>query len=255
MKHAALLFLSAALVSPAAAQTARRGAAPPPASATAAVIVTVTDGKGAPLEGVTVRVSGGVDREGETARDGTLRLQGLRPGAYRFRFIRDGSITLERDVTVSAAQRTIDQHVMLSAAERNAAPPSPSPAPPPEPSRPPKPLPPAGKAVTVSLPSYIEQNFISASQPQKVSSVACSGVVESVLWQIRDPWQNRRHPGADAMLYVVGGEGALHMNDRDLPLEAGTFVSVPRGMTYGLTRRGRNPLIVLATLGGEPCAP
>ena len=57
------------------------------------------------------------------------------------------------------------------------------------------------------------------------------------------------------MLYVVGGEGALHMNDRDLPLEAGTFVSVPRGMTYGLTRRGRNPLIVLATLGGEPCAP
>jgi mannose-6-phosphate isomerase-like protein (cupin superfamily) len=56
------------------------------------------------------------------------------------------------------------------------------------------------------------------------------------------------------MLYVVGGEGTLRMNDRDVPLDAGTFVSVPRGTAYGFTRRGRNPLIVLATLGGEACA-
>lgn len=257
MKHAALLLLSVALASSAAAQTARRGAAPP-APATAAVIVTVTDGKGAPLEGVSVRVTGAADREGDTARDGTLRLQGLRAGTYRFRFTRPGSITLERDVLVASGQRTIDQYVTLSAADGTAAPSpsqSPSPAPPPEPSKPSKPLPPAGKAVSVSLPSYIEQNFIGGSQPQKVSDVACSGLVESVLWQIREPWQNRRHPNADAMLYVVGGEGSLRMNDRDLQLEAGTFVSVPRGTTYGLTRRGRNPLIVLATLGGESCSP
>ena len=107
----------------------------------------------------------------------------------------------------------------------------------------------------MSLPAYIEQNFIGGTQPQKTSNLACSGVVESVLWQIREPWQNRRHPSADAMLYVVGGEGTLRMNDRDVPLDAGTFVSVPRGTAYGLTRRGRNPLIVLGTLGGEACAP
>jgi mannose-6-phosphate isomerase-like protein (cupin superfamily) len=139
---------------------------------------------------------------------------------------------------------------MLSAAERPVPPPVEAPRPAPA-----KPLPPAGKPVTVSVPSYIEQNFITNSQPQKVSNVACSGVVESVLWQIREPWPNRRHPNADAMLYVVGGEGTVRMNDRDLPLQAGAFVSVPRGTTYAFTRRGRNPLIVLATLGGEPCAP
>jgi mannose-6-phosphate isomerase-like protein (cupin superfamily) len=138
---------------------------------------------------------------------------------------------------------------MLSAAVK--APPPP--APPPEPAKP-APLPPPGKAVTVSVPDFVEQNLISASQPQRVSAVACSGVIQTVLWQVREPWENRQHT-ADAMLYVVGGEGTLRMNDNDLPLSAGRFVSVPRGTSYSLTRRGRNPLIVLASLGGDPCSP
>jgi hypothetical protein len=248
MTHVAFAFLLVlTLRSPAEAQPARRGATPAPA--TASIAVTVTDGRGTPLEGVTVRVSGAVDREDATARDGTIRLQGLRSGAYRFRFMRDGFITLERDITVASGQRTMDQQVMLSAAERTAA------APPPAAAKPEKPLPPPGKAVTVSLPAYIEQNFIGATQPQKVSNVACSGVAESVLWQVREPWVGRQHENADAMLYTVGGEGLLRMNERDLPLDAGTFVSVPRGTRYSVTRRGRNPLIVLATLAGAPCAP
>ena len=242
------VVLVVAMTRPAAAQTGRRGTAPAPA-ATAAVTVAVTDGTGTPLGGVAVRVSGAVDREGRTAADGRLRLEGLRSGTYRFRFAREGSITLERDVTIASGQRTVDQHVMLSAAERSAAP-----APAPESAKP-APPPPAGKAVTVSLPAYIEQNFIGGSQPQKVSNVACSGMAETELWQIREPWPNRQHPNADAMLYTVGGEGTLRMNDRDVPLSAGTFVSVPRATTYAFTRRGRNPLIVLATLAGEPCAP
>jgi mannose-6-phosphate isomerase-like protein (cupin superfamily) len=246
MKHLVLpLLLASAFPWPVAAQTGRRTTAPP---ATATVLVSVTDGKGAPLEGVAVRVSGALDREGQTAADGSLRIQGLRSGTYRFRFSRDGSITLERDVTVPAGQRTMDQHVMLSAAERVSPPVS-------EPAKGTKPMPPPGKAVTVSLPSYIEQNFIGNSEPQKVSSVACSGLAQSVLWQIREPWQNRQHGAADAMLYTVGGEGTLRMNDRDVPLAAGTFISVPRGTTYSLTRRGRNPLILLGTLAGDACNP
>lgn len=254
MKHGAIpVLLAVALTCSAAAQTPRRGATPA-APGTAAVLVTVTDGRGAPLEGVTVRVSGALDREGETAGDGTLRLQGLRAGTYRFRFMHDDSITLERDVTIAGGQRTLDQHVMLSPANR-ATRTDRTPASPPETTKPPKPLPPAGKVVSVSLPAYIEQNFIGGTQPQRVSNLACGGVVESVLWQIREPWEKRRHPNADAVLYIVGGEGTLRMNDRDLLLDAGTFVSLPRGTTYALTRRGRNPLIVFAALGGEPCTP
>jgi quercetin dioxygenase-like cupin family protein len=103
------------------------------------------------------------------------------------------------------------------------------------------------------VPDFVEQNLIRNSEPQKASAVACSGLVQTVLWQVREPWDKRQHPDSDAMLYVVGGEGTLRMNDRDIPLAAGRFVSVPRGTSYGLIRRGRNPVIVLATLGGEGC--
>ena len=116
-------------------------------------------------------------------------------------------------------------------------------------------LPPPGRPVTLQVPDFIEKNFIAASQPQKVSSVGCSGLANTVLWQIREPWTDRQHDGADAMLYVIGGEGTIRLDGRDTPLEAGSFASVPRGSSYSLTRRGRNPLFVLATLAGEPCAP
>lgn len=230
-------------------QTAKPRAASP--AVTTTLSVTVTDGIGAPISGVAVRLSGPVDREGAT-ENGSLRLQGLRSGTYRLRFARDGFITLERDVTVPSGQRSMDQHVMLSAAEGTGAP-APT-VPEPEPAKTGT-LPPPGKAVTMELPDFIERNFISGKEPQKVSSVACSGLSQTILWQIREPWANRQHTGADAMLYVIGGEGSLRMDGRDISLQAGSFVSVPRGTTYSIARRGRNPLIVLATMAGEPCAP
>lgn len=56
------------------------------------------------------------------------------------------------------------------------------------------------------------------------------------------------------MLYVIGGEGTLRFDGRDVPLSAGSFAVVPRGTIYAFARRGRNPLIVLAFLAGAPCA-
>jgi Carboxypeptidase regulatory-like domain/Cupin domain len=229
-----------------------------PAATTTTLSITVTDGKGVPIAGVAIRVSGPVDREGSTDSNGALRLEGLRSGSYRLRFAREGFIALERDLMVPAGQRAMDQRVMLSVGERPAVPATtdskPAPAPPP-PTPAPPPAPPPGKPSTVSVPDFIERNFIAGSQPQKVTTVACSGLAQTVLWQIREPWTNRQHGEAEAMLYVVGGEGTLALGGRDVPLAAGTFASVPRGTSYGLTRRGRNPLIILANLAGEACSP
>jgi mannose-6-phosphate isomerase-like protein (cupin superfamily) len=44
------------------------------------------------------------------------------------------------------------------------------------------------------------------------------------------------------------------MDGRDIQVAAGSFAVVPRATSYGFTRRGRNPLIMLATLSGPPCA-
>src|SRR5262245_48040030 len=122
------------------AQTAKPRAATP--AVTTTLSLTVTDGKGAPLSGISVRLSGPVDREGSTAAGGSLKFDGLRTGTYRLRFTHDDFVTLERDVALPAGQRTLDQHVMLTAAEK---PPPPPPPPPVEPPKPVNSLPPPGK--------------------------------------------------------------------------------------------------------------
>lgn len=252
MKLALLATLPLLLSAPVGSQTLQkpRPAAPASSSTTTATI-TVTDLTGTPLSDVRVTLTGNVERSGSTQPNGVVKFDGLRAGTYRLRFAKDTFVLFERELEWRAGQPAPDLSVALSPAPAAPAPPPPPPAP-----EPPKAtLPPPGKAVTMSVLDYIEKNFISGSQPQKISPVGCSGVANTVVWQVRDPWENRQHPGADAMLYVIAGEGALRMDERETTLKAGSFASVPRGMTYSLLRRGRNPLIVLATLAGEPCAP
>jgi mannose-6-phosphate isomerase-like protein (cupin superfamily) len=106
----------------------------------------------------------------------------------------------------------------------------------------------------MQLPDYIERNFISSREPHKENIVGCSGVGQAVVWQVREPWEGRKHESADVMLYFVGGEGSLKLAASDISVTAGSFAVVPRGTTYGFVRRGRNPLIILAVLAGAPCA-
>jgi len=106
----------------------------------------------------------------------------------------------------------------------------------------------------MELPDYIEKNFISNRETHKEDLVGCSGLGQAMVWQVRETWADRRHDSADAMLYVIGGDGSLRLGDRTVSLGAGSFAVVPRGTDYGFTRRGRNPLIVLAFLAGAPCA-
>jgi Carboxypeptidase regulatory-like domain/Cupin domain len=232
-----------------AAQTRPRAATPAPAAATT-VTLTVTDLTGAPLSEVRVTMTGGLDRSGSTQSNGTVKFDGIRPGTYRLRLDKEEFVLLERELEIRAGQAAPNLSIALSPAPP--APPAPAPPPAPEPPKPAA-LPPPGKPMALTVPDFIERNFISGSQPQKVSTVGCSGLANTLLWQIREPWENKQHPDADAMLYVIGGEGTLRLDGNDTPLRAGSFASVPRGTTYSLTRRGRNPLILLATLAGEPC--
>lgn len=219
-------------------------------SATTTALLFITDGSGRPVEGVTVAVMGPVDREVKSPASGPTRLEGLRAGTYRVRFTRDGFVTFEKEISWRAGTAAPELSIMLSPAP---APPAPPPAP--TPARPePAKLPPPGTPKTIPLIDFIEKNLISGREPQKENLIGCSGVGQSWLWQIRDPWTGREHDSADGMIYVVAGEGTLKIGDRDVTVTNGSFAVVPRGTTYGFTRRGRNPLIVLAVLSGAPCA-
>ena len=224
----------------------------PAGASTTTALLFITDGSGRMVEGVTVHVTGPVDREVQSPASGPTRIDGLRAGTYRVRFTHERFITFEKEIVWRAGTAAPELSITLNAAP---APPPPPPAPAPAPvvSATPK-LPPPGAPKTVSLPDYIEKNFITNREPQKESLVGCSGVGQAMLWQIRDPWNGRQHESADGMFYVVGGDGGLKLGDREFTMSAGAFIVVPRGTSYSLSRKGRNPLIVLAVLAGAPCA-
>jgi mannose-6-phosphate isomerase-like protein (cupin superfamily) len=234
-------------VKPPAPRPVARPAAPRPITLT----FQITDMLGAPLASTQVRTSGPVDREGVTAADGSLRLVNMRPGNYRLRFTREGSITLERDLTMRAGE-SLTVNASLS----------PSPVPPkaPEPEKPavPEPvvkaLPPPGDPRVTPVPLFLEKNFIGGREGRKDSSLGCTGTGTATLHQLREAWLSHLHEDADEWIYVVAGEGTLRIGTADQRVQAGTFSLVPYTMVHALLPQGRNPLIVISVLSGPPCA-
>jgi len=224
---------------------------PPPATAPTTITFTVSDPSGAPLSEVRVNLIGSLDRSGSTGDDGTIKFDGMRPGPYRLRFTKEGFTPLEREIEIRAGQPAPTPAVTLTPA------PAPPPPPPPPKVEAPKPasMPPPGKPISLVISDYLERNRPKNSEPQKVSSVACSGFANTQVWQIQASWPDRQSEKADIALYVVAGTGTLRMDGHDIALEASSFASIPRGTTYSLSPRGRNALFVLATLVGEACEP
>ncbi len=219
------------------------------ASATLTMTVKVTDSGGAPLVGAKVTATGPAIRAGVTDATGTVRFLAMRGGTYRVRFESPTTITLERDVVLRAGGEPIE-------AAPTPAPPPPPPPPAPEPRNDPVssrgPLQ-APQPRTVAIPEFVERNMLSGREPAKTSQVACGATSVTNLLQIRDPLKDIVHADAEALIYVVGGEGLLVLPIADVQLAAGTFSMVPRGTKYTLQRRGRSGLVLLETLTDTPC--
>jgi len=211
--------------------------------------VRVTDSAGAPLVGAKVTATGPAIRAGVTDATGTVRFLAMRAGNYRVRFESATTITLERDVVLRAGSEPIE-------AAPTPAPPPPPPPPAPEPThdqisnRGPLQAP---QPRTVAIPEFVERNMLGGKEPAKTSQVACGATSVTNLLQIRDPLKDIVHPDAEALIYVVGGEGVLALPIADVQLVAGTFSLVPRGTKYTLQRRGRSGLVLLETLTDTPC--
>ena len=230
-----------------AAPAARRPAAP---AARAGMAMTVTDSQGTALPGVRVEVIGTTDRSGTTNALGQINFTAMQAGTYRVRFSGDEVITFEREVVVRAGQvASVDTTL-------NAAPPPPPPLPPPAPPAPVAPAAPAvgppGKPLAVSVVDLIEKEYV-GNQPRRESLLSCSGSTRTTLVQLNQDQAERLYDTAEATYYVVGGEGALRIEGKDIQFPTTGFVSVPRGTAHAILRRGRRPLILLTTLSGTPC--
>jgi len=230
-------------------QVAPRTSVAPATTRTSAAVM-VTDSLGTAIPEVRVKVTGPVSREGTTGRDGTLRLQGLRVGTYRLRFEADEFITLERDVAIKAgSEAEVDVVLDRGAPKSKLAEPEAPPVVAPTAARPPVIPDPNASAERVALPDWIERNLIGRGDPVKETTVGRTSVTTATIVQVREPLKDRLRNDADEMLYVIAGEGVLRARGRDLTLDPGALVVVPRGVGYSIERRGRNPLIALSIVG------
>jgi mannose-6-phosphate isomerase-like protein (cupin superfamily) len=233
---------------------AAHGQAPAPGSTRAtgkpaAITIQVTDTLGAPLADAAVTITGPVAREGTTTADGSLRVTNMRAGTYRMRFVREGSITLERELTLRAGESpTIDVALSPAPVASNA------PAAPIAPTAPVAPsLGPPGDPRVTAVPLFLEKNFIGGREGRKDSLLGCTASGTATLHQLRDSWLMHTHDNAAEWIYVVAGEGALRIGETNQRLQAGTFSLVPHTVSHALIPQGRNPLIVISVLSGPPC--
>jgi mannose-6-phosphate isomerase-like protein (cupin superfamily) len=199
---------------------------------------------------VRVEVIGMSERSGVTSAVGQINFTAMQAGTYRVRFSGDDVITFEREVAVRAGQ-VANVDVTLNAAP----PPPPPPAAPaaPAPAEPAAPaVGPPGQPVTLSVVDLIEKEYV-GNQPRRESLLSCSGNTRTTLVQLNQDQAERLYDTADATYYVVGGEGALRIEGRDVPFPTTGFMSIPRGTAHAILRRGRRPLILITTLSGTPC--
>jgi mannose-6-phosphate isomerase-like protein (cupin superfamily) len=228
-------MLSTTLPSSALAQTQTRQPA--------TMNVQVTDRSGTPVEGAQVTLSGPSARDGRTLASGGAALQNVSAGTYRVRIEHEAFVTLEKDVVVRAGVAATVE-AALSPVK-----PASDPAPAPEASH-------VGlvatKPTTLSVPALVEKEFISR-EPVKETVIGCSGSSETRLIQVREPLTAHTHAEADEMLYLVAGDAVLKVGDAETAVASGWFSIIPRGMPHAITRKGRNPVILLSTVSGAPC--
>jgi mannose-6-phosphate isomerase-like protein (cupin superfamily) len=213
--------------------------------------LTVTNERGAPLTGIHVRAVGPMERVGETSATGQVNLPGLQAGTYRVRFSGDEVVTFEREIVV-AGGRVLDADITLNAADKPAAPPPTAAPPPPPPVVAAAPVGPLGRPQSVSVVDVLDKEYV-GKQPRRESLLSCSGNTRTTMLQLNEPLPERMYENADAVYYVVGGEGSARVGGRDSRLNTNAFLSVPRGTPHSFERRGNRPFILMAVLSGEPC--
>jgi mannose-6-phosphate isomerase-like protein (cupin superfamily) len=241
---------------PAPAQPGTATPAPPRrvAPLTGTLEIRVVDRSGRPIANAHVAAQGPTTREETVETNGSVTLKTLTPGNYRLRAEGEGFLTLEREMTVRGGAPV---QVLLSL---SAAPPPPEPEP--KTVAPPPPPPPPAPAATMGTPGEpkalsipdLAEHSLNGKDPLKVFPIGCSGASQSRLIVLRETIPTGTNRDADETLYLVAGEATLTLGSaKEQPIAPGWFTIVPRGTSYAIGRRGKNPAILLSTVSGRPC--
>ena len=220
----------------------------PVAAPVAGMAITVTDGKGAPFEDVSVALSGLESRTEKTNAAGQVSFPSLRAGTYRLTFSGEGVVAFEREVAVKAGE-IAKLPITLTAAEPPKPPP---PAPTPTPVAPPRPVAgPVGEPQLGSLTRIANQE--KNAKERREMLLSCSGNTRNTLLVLTGEQPQRIYETAEATYYVISGQGGAIIGKLQSVISEGWFITIPRGTSFTIARQGNRPLTMLFTLSGEPC--
>ena len=99
----------------------------------------------------------------------------------------------------------------------------------------------------------VAEDSLGGKEPVRTVPIGCSGLSRAQLLVVREALQATSRPDADDMLYVIAGEASITLAGKTQNIASGYFSIVPRGTTRTVTRRGKNPVILLSIVGGPPC--
>lgn len=237
---------------PAGQPATSKPAAPRPAQSRGSVTFFITNPQGRGVNAATVSMTGPTTREGETNRDGVVALTGVRAGNYRVRVEAEDYITLERDI---AARSGLEVEMTLNPSPEEPSRPAPDKTPPAPASPTPTPsvIPPDPNA-TIQLSSVVEffsKNQLPRNQPRSEDVVGQAPQATSSLLQVRSTFEGRTHQASDEVLYVINGKAEVNSKGRIYQVETGSLVVIPRGVTYSISNKGRDPLWALSVLAGS----
>ena len=226
------ILLFSAFISPLHANP--RGSTPGRGPVTFAIAI--ADPSGAPVRDVKMRVTGASART-TRIQNGRAVLEGLRPGAYLFRFEKAGYVTFEREITARGA-KTVDVKVRLTPWV--------------QPGRPAGPQFTDAKFVVLDMPAFIEKNYVGRAAG-KTTTLGCAAGGAGTLLQINEPVAHA-HDDADEFIYVIAGKGMLRLGDREEPLGPAVFLMIPRHMAHTLTSASKKPLVIMSVRAGDICS-
>ncbi len=209
--------------------------------------ITVTSPQGATIGGVQVALMGPTERSGETNGSGQVSFPGLQAGTYRLRFSGDNVTAFEKEVAIRAGQ-IANVDVTLTAAPEPKVIVKEAPAPPATTAA----VGPKGLPVTYAIGDLLEKEYV-GKQPRRETLLSCSGNQRAAMIQLNEAMPERLYENADAIYYVLGGEGTLMLNGKEMKLGLNGFASVPRGTSHSFAKRGSRLLVLLSVLSGEPC--
>jgi mannose-6-phosphate isomerase-like protein (cupin superfamily) len=173
--------------------------------------------------------------------------EGLPAGPYRFRFDKDGYVSLEHELTARGGA-PVEVKETLSAAPLPPAPVAPAAPPPPAPAE----RHVAAQPMALDIPTYLTDNWVGHAKV-KSSGLSCTTGGAATLLQINDPIKEHSHADSDEFIYVMAGIGNARIGGADEPMSAGMFLVVPRGVPHSVTV-SKKPLVFLSILAGDKCS-